>query len=90
MNTNLVESSELRVEAARQHGPTDHHDDVATQMLRGMFDANVRLAGRMLDIGDHASATRLLQSALSQIEQMALFQTPNFKPQTPTPAVIEV
>ncbi len=47
-------------------------DDFSTRILRGMFDDNCRLAGRMLDIKDHASARRMLQSALKQIEQMEM------------------
>ena len=54
-------------------------DDFSTRILRGMFDDNCRLAGRMLDIKDHASARRMLQSAIKQIDQLETFQ-PKTKP----------
>lgn len=55
--------------------PTNH-DSIATAMLRRMLDDNLRLAGRMLDIGDAGSAKRLLQSAISQCDQIASYNQP--------------
>ncbi len=54
--------------------PGDGHN-LATTLLRGMFDRNLKLAGRMLDIGDCSSAKRLLQSAITQCEQIGSYGT---------------
>lgn len=50
------------------------HQNIATALLREMFDRNVSLAGRMLAIGDTASAKRLLQSAITQCDQIASYR----------------
>ena len=69
---------------------SDLHAEFAGQMLRGMFDDNVWLAGRMLDIGDTASARRMLESALMQIDQIAMTAGAKLQsPKTQTPKTTE-
>jgi hypothetical protein len=66
-------------------------DDFSTRILRGMFDDNCRLAGRMLDIGDHGSARRMLQSAVAQVDQLEMIQAPKAKGKTTNqPKTIDV
>ncbi len=63
--------------------PGDGHTNIATSLLRGMLDRNLKLAGRMLDIGDCSSAKRLLQSAITQCEQISSYQQKNAKEAKP-------
>ncbi len=63
-------------------GGEGRHEDIATQLLRGMFNDNLRLATRMMDIGDCSAAERLLQSAITQARQIASYGQPPTKPET--------
>jgi hypothetical protein len=58
------------------------YENIATSLLRDMLNRNLALAGRMLDIGDCASAKRLLQSAISQCDQIASYHQPPTKTET--------
>lgn len=72
--------------------PATPHQNTATALLRDMFDRNLKLVTRMMDIGDCSSAKRLLQSAISQCDQIASYgNVPSAgQPQTKPTTDIEV
>ncbi|NOS70083.1 MAG: hypothetical protein HOP33_09145 [Verrucomicrobia bacterium] len=50
------ETPNTKLQTPRQCG----HEGIATALLRDMFDKNLRLAPRMMDIGDFNSAEMIL------------------------------
>jgi hypothetical protein len=66
----------LPARTAQRVIPTNH-DNIATALLTDMLKRNLALAGRMVEIGELTSAKRLLQSAISQCDQIASYNQPS-------------
>lgn len=73
----LTDSEPVRLPATdtgRAPAPEHNHEDVAILLLTQMIERNLDHARRMLALGDLTSVRHLLQSAISQVDQIAAYQ----------------